>query len=111
MTSAKLLVPAGTFVQLSGGEMFSPMQLGLVLMLPAFLTASIPPSLNVDEVSANALPIDGSSFCVAHAPSINAAIMPVRNVNADLLLTNMDLSLVVVSVPGKSGRLLLAEMC
>ena len=49
MSSAKLLVPAGRFVQDSGGETFSPTQFGLLLLLPAFFVGQRPPSLNADE--------------------------------------------------------------
>ena len=44
MTSAKLVVPAGTLVQDSGGETLSPTQFGLDLLEPAFFFASIWPS-------------------------------------------------------------------
>ena len=87
MMSAKLFVPAGTFDHASGGDTLSPMQFGLALMLPAFLTASIVPSLKVDEVSENAFPMDGRS--VAQPPMPSATMLPVRNVIADLRLTNM----------------------
>src|SRR3954463_7990171 len=50
MTSAKLVVPAGTLVQDSGGGTLSPTQVGLDLLEPAFFFASIWPSLNEDEV-------------------------------------------------------------
>src|SRR3954447_2462797 len=53
MTSAKLVVPAGTLVQDSGGETLSPTQFGLDLLEPAFFFASIWPSLNEDEVIVN----------------------------------------------------------
>ena len=53
MTSAKLVVPAGTLVHDSGGETFSPTQFGLLLSSPAFFFASMAPSLNEDEVIVN----------------------------------------------------------
>src|SRR6476659_8534747 len=89
MISAKLFVPSGTFDHDSGGDTLSPMQFGLVLMLPAFLTASIAPSLKVDDVSENALPIDGGSPVVAQAPRHSATMLPVRNVNAELRVTDI----------------------
>src|SRR5579863_5560996 len=49
--SAKLFVPAGGFFHSSGGETFSPTQLGLDLSLPAFFTASLPLSSRLGEVS------------------------------------------------------------
>src|SRR4051812_5298097 len=76
MTSAKLRVPAGTFDHASGGETFSPMQFGLVLMLPAFFVASIVPSLNVDDVSEK-----GSAalaLCAIHASAATAAAAAAR---------------------------------
>src|SRR5262245_10717170 len=51
MRIAKLLVPAGALVQASGGDTFSPTQLGFCGLLPAFFLASIPPSWNVDDDS------------------------------------------------------------
>src|ERR1700676_3145467 len=51
--SAKLLVPTGGFFHSSGGEMFSPTQLGLDLSLPAFFTASLPLSSKLGEDSEN----------------------------------------------------------
>src|SRR5579862_8042672 len=87
MVSAKLLVPSGTFDHEKGGDTLSPMQFGLPLTLPAFLTASIVPSLKVADVSENAFPIDGGSIAQPLMPS--AAMPTVRNVLANLRLTNM----------------------
>ena len=53
MTSAKLVVPAGTFVHARGGDTFSPTQFGLLLLSPAFFFASKAPSLKADEVIVN----------------------------------------------------------
>src|SRR5581483_5284699 len=54
ISRAKLFVPSGGFDQDSGGETFSPTQLGLrCLSLPAFLTARVPLSGKAGEVSVN----------------------------------------------------------
>src|SRR5450756_2521932 len=50
---AKLLVPSGAFDHDSVGDMFSPMQFGLALLLPALFSASRSPSLKSGEDSVN----------------------------------------------------------
>src|SRR5882724_7779635 len=51
---AKLLVPSGGLAQDNAGDMFSPTQFGLDLLLPAFFTASRSPSLKLGDDSVNA---------------------------------------------------------
>src|ERR1700760_458784 len=54
MVRTRLLVPSGTPLHDRAGEMFSPTQFGLDLLLPAFLTASRPPSLKSGDDSVKA---------------------------------------------------------
>src|ERR1700729_2554870 len=75
MKIAKLLVPAGGVGQFSAGETFSPTQFGLVLLLPAFFTASRSPSLKPGEVSVNT-PCALAS-CVPHIAA--SATAPARS--------------------------------
>src|SRR6202000_1045840 len=86
INSAKLLVPPGGLDQFSAGEMFSPTQFGLDLLLPANLVASRSPSLKLGEVSVNtpcALAGETLSATSATAP---ASIEPRRNMTSSLYL-------------------------
>src|SRR6185369_2327075 len=83
MTSAKLVVPAGTLVQDSGGETLSPTQFGLDLLEPAFFFASIWPSLNEDEVMVKTacafalwpLSVSATPAAITNAPKLRSANM------------------------------------
>src|ERR1700686_541501 len=72
--SAKLFVPAGGFFHSSGGEMFSPTQLGLDLSLPACFTASLPLSSKLGEDSENS----SAAMALALIPRQNKAIPAFR---------------------------------
>src|SRR6202165_3393450 len=87
ITSAKLLVPAGTFDQDSGGDTLSPMQFGFLGLLPAFFFSSILPSLKAVEVSEHEFLISG--VLVAHPPMHSAAAQPANRRFLILLFTNM----------------------
>ena len=51
MVSAKLFVPSGGFDHDSGGEIFSPTQLGFSFLSPEFFFCSGVPSLNAEDVN------------------------------------------------------------
>src|SRR5689334_18193460 len=79
ITSAKLVVPAGTFVHANGGDTFSPTQFGFCLLAPAFFFASMPPSLKDEEVIVNtsaawAVPTNSTM------PAAAAIICRIRNI-------------------------------
>src|SRR5712671_5870480 len=83
MTSAKLVVPAGTLVQDNGGETLSPTQFGLDLIAPAFFFASKAPSLNEDDVIVNTacafalwpLSVNAMPAAITNAPKLRSADM------------------------------------
>src|SRR5580700_4661623 len=86
MKIAKLLVPAGGLDQLSAGETFSPTQFGLVLLLPAFFTASRSPSLKLGEVSVNTpCALAGETLKAARATA-PARMEPRRNMTSSFCL-------------------------
>ena len=78
MSRAKLLVPAGAFDQLKGGEMFSPTQLALLLSLPANFFWRRPLSGKAGEVSTKVPAGVGGSPAAANAaePMTTAARPP-----------------------------------
>jgi hypothetical protein len=61
MSSAKLLVLAGAFDHVKGGEIFSPTQLALVLSFPANFFCKRPLSSNAGELSTKVPAGDGGS--------------------------------------------------
>src|SRR5215469_11785950 len=71
---AKLLVPSGTPDQASGGDRFSPTQLGLrSLSAHAFLTANVPLSAICGEVSTSTSALAVPSEKTKPTPSIALA--------------------------------------
>jgi len=79
MSMTKLVVPAGAFDHCSAGEVLSPTQLGLPLMLPAFFFASMVPSLNDgDEI------VNGSAACAARHELKTAAPARAKTFKQDI---------------------------
>jgi hypothetical protein len=73
MTSAKLVVPAGTFVQVNGGDTFSPTQFGFALLSPAIFFGSNCPSLKAEDVI-----VKTSAACAVPASSKTPAATAIK---------------------------------
>src|ERR1700757_3616893 len=98
MTIAKLFVPSGAPDQASGGEIFSPTQLGLrCLSAQACLTANWSLSFKAEEVSTSTS---------ARAPPNDSAKTPANNKlpRAYLMMSSLSVRLFTLARPAGSGR-------